>query len=230
MRSLSKRKLPTKRGLIIYRVSSNSRVAAYMEYGVGVRSVLGKGFGPHPAAVGGGALGGRGLKTRKKGVTPVLRSGANTRSGDPPGTIRPRPHLRPAIQQALPHIRNEVIATMRSNIKGQSITRRPLAALFRSGIIKFSSTLGNLSALGIPIPSGMQRLRGALLKTGTRIGDVQALAEGRIGGRIVNKVAGKQTNRMMGQFLPTGSNRIERRIFSQIRSRSTSRVIGIMGI
>lgn len=129
-----------------------------------------------------------------------LSSGTPGAAGPHPAgiVIMPRPSARPALVNVLPEIKADLVGALRTSRArpGRSVS---LINLIRRGIIQFSTVIGNLSAIGIRIPA-LTALRGKLLRAGTQLGDLNALAKGTIDQRILTRVVGRGERRVINNM------------------------------
>lgn len=119
--------------------------------------------------------------------------------GPHPGGIKilPRPSARPAMAIVLPGLKQGIRLDMKSSLRhGRSVNILQLA---RSGIIGFSSFVGDIQAFGIRVP-GLQRLRSSTLRLGRGLGDLNALSRGTIDQRIVRRIVGRGERRLVNQM------------------------------
>jgi hypothetical protein len=132
--------------------------------------------------------------------------------------IEPRPHLRVALQLAFPKMRSNFVLTYNSTIRPQRLQKRNLLQLVRQGVIKVSSTLGDLGAIGIN-SSVLNRVRGGLLTFGRSLGDVNAVQRGLITQRVMRRAAGRYSARSINAFVPAGTGAFGRRVVRKTASR-----------
>lgn len=132
--------------------------------------------------------------------------------------IVPRPHLRVAIRLAQPQMRSNMVLAFNATFKPQSLTKRSIIQMARSGIIKFSSTVGDLRAIGINV-GVVNRVQGGLLKFGRILGDVNAVKKGQITNRVLNRAVGRYSAKTLNNFVPKGAGTFGRRVARKANSR-----------
>jgi hypothetical protein len=145
-----------------------------------------------------------------------FRSGAINRKGAPV-RVHPRPHMRPAMQIALPHMNTNYVAALRTAHPIVFETIDLLAV--RRGLLTLSATIGNLGAIGIR-GGALSKLRQSALRTERVLGDAGAIATGRAGIRVARRLAGRQAGRLLGQMTagtpPGFARRVQNRALSKL--------------
>jgi hypothetical protein len=193
------------------RIASTHPAAAILEYGsFGVETgegdpTLGAALGFLRGTTRTFGSGGRGKKT--KGGKKFKKT-----------VIFPRPHLAPAMREAIPFLGNDIEVAMRTRVGRITLTgiRRRIAAV--------SSFLGFIQAWGIGSKI-LGPIRGTGLKIARGLGDINAIDNGTIMDRLVRRAAGRQLGGFIGQMVPPGTNPLLRRAVRVKAGRTFGRLL-----
>lgn len=140
-------------------------------------------------------------------VASIMEFGAGPSYGhDAPArnvVIKPRPH-RAVVELIASQegVLEDEIQLLIDKSSKMTIIPIDLGAV-RQKLLTGSAIIGNLQSLGINAP-GFFTLRDKILGTERFLGDVEAFADGKIGGRAKRRVAGRQLGKIMGRIVPSG--------------------------